>query len=240
MNHNLNSAVKFASDFLELIKDEYKKDIVVCAPFPYLAPLAKVFADTNVLLGTQNLCHKEEGAFTGEVSASMLKDFCNYVIIGHSERRQLFGETDKLVNEKINAALKYELTPIVCCGETLGARNANKTNEFIASQLTNSLAGLNSKQLPKIELAYEPIWAIGTGKTATPEVAQETHALIRSWIKEKYNNKTADKMRIIYGGSVKPENCKPLMQQADIDGALVGGASLKAESFAKIVKFEKQ
>lgn len=230
MNKTSSEAVELVKKLKVLVKNvkANKSQIVICPAFTALSDVAKELKDTNILLGAQNLYFEEYGAFTGEVSAQMLKEIeCKYVIIGHSERRQLYGEINAVVNQKIFAALKHGLIPIVCVGETLAEREKNKTKEIIKKQITESLKDID---VNKIVIAYEPVWAIGTGKTATPEQAQEVHALIRSLIK---SNST----RILYGGSVKHDNIKELMAQKDIDGALVGGASLDAESFAKIVMY---
>jgi len=254
MNKTSSEAVELVKKLKLLVKDadSKKREIVVCPPFTALSDVAKELADKNnknkdnnmnIALGAQNLHFEESGAFTGEVSAQMLKEAgCKYVIIGHSERRQLFGETNQSVNKKIFAALKHGLTPIVCFGETLAEREKNKTKDVIKKQITESLNGIDQandgdNNFNWIVIAYEPIWAIGTGKTATPGQAQEVHASIRKLLEELSGKKTADSTRILYGGSVKPENIKSLMMQKDIDGALVGGASLDVESFTEIVKY---
>ncbi len=211
-------------------------DIVVCPPFTALAYLADDLKDSNIAVGAQDIYWQEEGAFTGEVSPLMLKDAgCQYVIIGHSERRQFFGETNDGVNKKIKAALKAGLTPIVCVGENLQEREANKTFDVISGHVNNGLEGISAEDALKLVIAYEPVWAIGTGKTATPEQAQEVHAFIRGLLDKKYGKEAAGSIRIQYGGSVKPENITELMNKPDVDGALVGGASLKADSFVSIV-----
>ena len=193
---------------------------------------------SHVKLGAQNMHWEEKGAFTGEVSPLMLKELpCDYVIIGHSERRQYFAETDETVNNKIKSALKHELAPIVCVGETLEQREEGITIDFVMGQVEKALKGIEAEEAKKIVFAYEPIWAIGTGKTASAADAQEVIGAIRNKISELYNKEVAEAVRILYGGSVKPENIKELMAEADIDGALVGGASLKAESFYAICSF---
>jgi triosephosphate isomerase len=196
-----------------------------------------VLLESNIGLGAQNVFWEDSGAFTGEISAPILKDIgVQYVIIGHSERRQYFGETDETVNKRIKAALKHDLTPIVCVGEVLKERESNKTFDVIKKQCEGAFAGLTSEQMEKLIIAYEPVWAIGTGKTATPAQAQEVHQFIRKLLTKLYGDNVAQTVRIQYGGSVKPENSAELMSQPDIDGALVGGASLKAESFIGIIK----
>lgn len=222
-------------EFFEL--DSQSMDIVICPPFTALSEVAEVIVDSNILLGGQNVFWQNEGAFTGEVSCLMLKDAgCNYVIIGHSERRQYFGETNESVNKKIKAAIKSGLIPIVCVGENLSQREEDKTFEVLDDQLQNGFLGLNEESLKKCVIAYEPVWAIGTGKTATSCQAEEAQKYIRDLLIKMYNKDTANSIRIQYGGSVKPENIEDLMQQPDVDGALVGGASLEFDSFTQIVK----
>jgi triosephosphate isomerase (TIM) len=212
-------------------------EVAVCPPFPYLIPVAKTLHGTAVKVGGQNMHWEDEGAFTGEVSAKMLKDAgCHFVILGHSERRQFFGETDEKINRKINQALSIGLAPIVCVGEMLAEREAGTTEKVIRTQMEGCFQALTSADMAKIVIAYEPVWAIGTGKTATPEQAQEVHRFIRGRLAGAFGSETAESIRIQYGGSVKPDNAKALMSQPDIDGALVGGASLKAEGFASIVR----
>ena len=211
-------------------------EIVVCPPFTGLEAAAKALAGSKIGLGAQNMHWEAPGAFTGEICASMLKDLCvRYVILGHSERRTFFGETDAIVNRKTKAALAAGLTPIVCVGETLAEREANKTEKVVTTQVRDSLAGLG-EDLRKIVVAYEPVWAIGTGKTASPAQAQEVHALIRRVLATISDGQTATSIRIQYGGSMKPENARELMSQPDIDGGLIGGAALKADAFAAIVR----
>jgi len=227
-------AIDFVTSLKPQVSEVTDREILVCPPFPALSPVAEALRGSNIKLGAQNLFFEDEGAFTGEVSAPMLKAVgCQYVIIGHSERRQYFGETNKTVNKKIFAALKHNLLPIVCIGETLEEREKNKTFNVIEEQVRESFKNLVSSNWLLVTIAYEPVWAIGTGKTATPEQAQEVHAFIRSLLPKEI----ASQVRILYGGSIKPENIKELMAQPDIDGGLVGGASLKVESFAKIIKY---
>ncbi|MBI2355255.1 MAG: triose-phosphate isomerase [Deltaproteobacteria bacterium] len=213
-------------------------EIVVAPVFTALSRVAEALADSNIRLAAQDCYWEEEGAFTGEVAPKLLKDAgCSHVIIGHSERRQYFGETDETVNKKTRAAIAAGLTAIVCVGETLAEREAGATFAVVETQISGGLAGLSAASLEQVVIAYEPVWAIGTGKTASDTQAQEVHAFIRSLVAKLFGNSAADAVRILYGGSVKPDNVKGLMAQADIDGALVGGASLKADSFAAIANF---
>lgn len=210
-------------------------ELAICPPFVYLDAVSAVVKGSQVGLGAQNLYFEGNGAFTGEVSAAMLTDIgCRYVIIGHSERRALLGETDSVVFKKTRAALAAGLTPIVCVGETLEQREQGKTSEVVRSQFLGSLGELTAEEAARVVLAYEPVWAIGTGKVATPQQAEEVHADLRQLITSHFGQAIADGMRIQYGGSVKPDNAKELLGQPNIDGALVGGASLKAESFLGI------
>lgn len=222
----------------ELFKlDTAAIDVVLCPPFTALSEVAEVVDETGIFVGGQDLYWFEEGAFTGEVSGKMLKESgCSFVIIGHSERRQFFGEANEGVNNKLKAALSCGLTPIVCVGERLDEREAGKTFDVLKSHVTGALSGLLAEDALKIVIAYEPVWAIGTGKTATPKQAQEAHKYIRDLLHKLYNQEVASEVRIQYGGSVKPDNIAELMRQPDVDGALVGGASLKVESFSEIVK----
>jgi triosephosphate isomerase len=212
----------------------------VAPPFTALYAVRKELDGSSIGLAAQNLYWEEKGAFTGEVSPLMLKEVgCHYVIIGHSERRQFFGETDETVNRRIKAALAQGLKVIFCIGETLKEREEGKTFPVIEKQVEGGLKGLSDKEMKNMVIAYEPVWAIGTGKTATPEQAEEVHRSIRGKIEKLYSREVSEEIRIQYGGSVTPENVKGLMNQPDIDGALVGGASLKAESFSKIVRFKE-
>ncbi len=227
-------AVDFAEKLKPLVKDVTDRQIIICPPFPMLSKVCDELCDSNIGIGGQNLHWEDEGAFTGEVSAKMLKSVgCKYVIIGHSERRQYFGETDKTVNKKLLKALKEKLSPIVCVGETLEEREAGNTLKVIETQVKGAIKDVTVKDWDNIIVAYEPVWAIGTGKTATPEQAQEVHAAIRKMLPKE----VAEKTRILYGGSVKPANVKDIMAQPDIDGGLVGGASLKVDSFEQLIKF---
>jgi len=222
----------------ELFKiDSQQIDIVLCPVFTALSEVAEVLAESNIQLGAQNMFWQEEGAFTGEISPLMLKDAgCQFVIIGHSERRQYFGETNESVNKKVKTALMHGLIPIVCVGETLSERESNQTFKVLENHIYNGLKDINKEDVEKVVIAYEPVWAIGTGRTATAAEAQEAHQYIRYLLIKIYNNDTAGNIRIQYGGSVKPENISELISQPDVDGALVGGASLKIESFVQIVK----
>jgi triosephosphate isomerase len=212
-------------------------EVVLCPPYTALSEVNEVITDSDIKLGAQDCYWEEEGAFTGEVSCKMLKDAgCDFVIIGHSERRQFFGETNESVNKKLKAALKTGLTPIMCVGEMLAEREKGLTFKVLDDHVQNGLKGISREELERIVIAYEPVWAIGTGKTATPAQAQEAQKYIRDLLVKLYNKETAENVRIQYGGSVKPENIAELMNQPDVDGALVGGASLKVESFSEIVK----
>ncbi|MFH0794731.1 MAG: triose-phosphate isomerase [bacterium] len=224
---------------LPLVANNKSVEVAVCPPATALNDVADAIKGSNVALGAQNCHWEDEGAFTGELSPKMLKDAgCKYVIIGHSERRQFFGETDANINKKARALYRNQIIPIICVGETLDEREANKTTEVVTTQIKGCLMGLPAERFAESVIAYEPVWAIGTGRTATPEQAQEVHALIRKLIGEIFGNNVAEQVRIQYGGSVKPENAATLMTKPDIDGALVGGASLKAESFAAIVNYK--
>ncbi len=214
-----------------------KITMTVCTPFTSLDRVSPMLKNSGIALGAQNLSDKASGAYTGEVSAAMLLDLgVKYVIIGHSERRQYYGETDELVSKKAKFALGAGLLPIVCIGETLQEREAGKMSNVITTQFKGSLAGLSGEDMLKVTIAYEPVWAIGTGKTATPDQAQEVHALIRKLLTDAYGKAVADKVIVQYGGSVKADNAKELMAKPDIDGALVGGASLDADGFANLIK----
>ncbi len=213
-------------------------DVVVCAPFVNLPAAVEAARGTNIEIGGQDVFWLKEGAYTGEVSAAMLKAIeCRWVIIGHSERRQYFGETEETVAKKTVAALEAGLKPIVCVGERLEQREAGSTDAVLAAQFAGGLGGLTAEQFAGIVIAYEPVWAIGTGKTATPEMAAEAHRFLRSQIRGRFGTAAAEASRILYGGSVKPDNVKALMAQPELDGALVGGASLEPGSFASIVNF---
>lgn len=214
------------------------REILICPPFTALFAISQSIKGSNINLGAQNVHWETKGAFTGEVSVSMLLDAgCRYVIIGHSERRQYFGETDDAVNKKMHSVFKSGITPIVCIGETLTEREQKATLKVIERQVKTGITGLSTEQAKSLVIAYEPVWAIGTGKTATPQQAQEVHSYIRKLYTEIYKSSCAESVRILYGGSVKPDNMAELMKQPDIDGGLVGGASLDADSFVKIVRY---
>jgi triosephosphate isomerase len=235
MNTDRARAVALAKDVAAGAGTHSAVDLLVCPPSVYLVPVAEALASSKVALGAQNMYHEANGAFTGELSAAMLKDVgCSYVILGHSERRHILGETDETVNKKTLSALAAGLIPIVCVGELLSEREAGQTAAVIKRQFDGSLAGVSAEQIEKTVIAYEPVWAIGTGKVATPEQAEEVHADLRRRLVERYNDRSAAKVRILYGGSVKASNAGELLGQANIDGALVGGASLKAEDFLGI------
>lgn len=237
MHKTIPEAVELAQEIKEKSRPLDSGTLVLIPPFPALYPVYQVLKKTPLKLGAQNVFWEKEGAYTGEVSPAMLQAAgCQYVIIGHSERRQYFRETDAKINKKIKAVLQTKLNPIFCLGETLEERQAGQTLEIIRRQLEKGLAGLQSEEIRRIIIAYEPVWAIGTGLTATPAQAQEVHAFIRDFIAQNYGNSTADYVIILYGGSVKPNNAFSLMKEKDIDGALVGGASLKADSFLEITR----
>jgi triosephosphate isomerase len=238
MNMTQAEAATFVATLVRELGESNEVEVVIVPPFTALAKVSEALGGSeNIKVGAQNMYWEKGGAFTGEISAAMLRDlFVRYVVLGHSERRQLLGETDEIVNRKVRAAHEASLRPIVCIGETLDQREAGDIEKVLGTQLRGSLAGLGAKELNETVVAYEPVWAIGTGKTATAEQAQEAHAFIRQTLSEISDESTAGKMRIQYGGSVKPDNARTLMSQADIDGALVGGASLDPRSFAQIVK----
>jgi triosephosphate isomerase len=229
---------EFFRDFLPLVSAQRRDEIVVCPPYVDLAAAIDAAKGSNTAIGGQNVHWKAEGAFTGEISAAMLLALgVTHVIVGHSERRQYFGETDDTVNLRLKAALEAGLTPICCVGEVLEEREAGLTDDVLRRQCVRAFHALSAKKAAKLVVAYEPVWAIGTGKTATPELAAEAHGVIRKEATEIFGEEFAAKLRILYGGSVKPENASALMAQEEIDGALVGGASLDAKSFAAIVKY---
>jgi triosephosphate isomerase len=237
MNLNRGQSLSLVQSLVESLRGVSDVDIAVCPPAVYLGELGKALHATNIGLGAQNVNSKSEGAYTGEISCSMLKDVgCRYVILGHSERRAIYGETDSMVNEKLHAVLDAGLTPIVCVGETLEQREAGQTQQVVRSQCIGSLAGLTEDQMLKTVLAYEPVWAIGTGKTASPAQAEEVHKDIRSLLETQFSASTAQKIIVLYGGSVKADNAQELLSEPNIDGALVGGASLKQDSFEGIIK----
>ncbi|HYG99366.1 MAG TPA: triose-phosphate isomerase [Terriglobales bacterium] len=229
---------EFFQSFLPLVKDHTRDEIVICPPFVDLNAAVEATKGSNVAVGGQDVFWETEGAYTGEISCEMLLAVgCTHVIIGHSERRQYFGETDDTVNRKLEKALEAGLTPIVCVGEVLEEREAGLTDDILRRQCTGAFRGISGKKAAKLVIAYEPVWAIGTGRTATPEMAAEAHETIRGEVRKAFGEEFANNLRILYGGSVKPENANALMSQEQIDGALVGGASLKPDSFAAIVKW---
>lgn len=239
MNTDSHSSVNLAKSVASCCEETagHKVDVAVFPPFVYLQSVAQAVSATSVAVGAQDLYFEQKGAFTGEISAAMLKDVgCTYVLCGHSERRHVIGETDELINKKVTAAIGGGLLPILCVGELLEERKAEQTAEVVTRQLTKGLEGLNAAKMSAVTIAYEPVWAIGTGLTATPKQAQDVHDLIRKLIEKMYDSKVAAEMRIQYGGSVKPDNARELMQLPDLDGLLVGGASLKTEDFAEIIK----
>jgi len=237
MNLSLAEAGRLVRGLKAKVGRETKVDVAVCPPFVYLNEVAALLKGCRIALGAQNMHPEPKGAFTGEVAASMLKNVkCTYVILGHSERRHVFGEQDKFINAKVKAALEAGLLPILCVGELLEERRAKKTKTVVRGQLKKGLAGVGAKDAAKMTVAYEPVWAIGTGVNATPEQAEEVHAYIRGLLEKMFGRKVAEAMRIQYGGSVKPGNAGDLMSQPNVDGALVGGASLKASTFVPIVR----
>lgn len=238
MYKTIPEAVETAAQLKEEVKDVSGREIVIAPSFVSLHPVAQVIKGSNIILSAQDVFWEMEGAFTGEVAPVMLLSAgCTYTIIGHSERRQYFGETNETANKKIKKSMEGGLKVIVCIGETLEEREAGKTFSVLENQISDGLKELSFAQLEKIVVAYEPVWAIGTGKTATAAQAEEAHQFIRNKLKEQFNTDVAEKTRILYGGSVKPDNIDQLMAEKDIDGVLVGGASLKVDSFSRIVKF---
>jgi triosephosphate isomerase (TIM) len=229
---------EFFREFLPMVADHVRDEIVVCAPFIDLHAAVKAANSSNVLIGAQNVHWDKEGAFTGEVSVGMLTAVgVTHVIIGHSERRQYFNETDDTVNRKLKTTLESGFTPIVCIGEVLEEREAGLTEDVLRRQCTRAFHGISARKAAKLAIAYEPVWAIGTGKTATPQMASDAHQVIRHEAEKAFGKVFSDTLRILYGGSVKPDNVSALMSEEEIDGALVGGASLEPESFTKIVKY---
>ena len=238
MNNDLKESEKLIVDLKNLLQNEKPNcDVVVCPPYTSLSEASKLLKGSQIKLGAQNMHFEENGAFTGEVSASMLKSVgCEYVILGHSERRHIFGESNEMINKKIKKALSAGLKPIFCVGELLEERENGTTNDVVKKQILKGLAEISADDMKNIIVAYEPVWAIGTGKTASPAQAQEVHEFIRDLIEITYSLEIANDLVIQYGGSVKPDNAKELISQKDIDGALVGGACLKADSFVGIIK----
>jgi len=240
MYKTIAEAVDFVQKLKPLVADATHREVVVAPPFTALRAVAEAAKGSNIAVAAQDLHWDKEGAHTGDVSPGMIVDAgCTYAIIGHSERRQDHGETDESVNRKLKAALMAGLTPIVCVGETLAEREGGKTQEILSRQFRGGFAGLTAEEFSRIIIAYEPVWAIGTGRTATPEMAAESQGYIRRLVREKFGEEVAAGLRILYGGSVKPDNIGGLMAEEEIDGALVGGASLKADSFAAIVNYPR-
>ncbi|HMZ23234.1 MAG TPA: triose-phosphate isomerase, partial [Blastocatellia bacterium] len=237
----IGEAVATATALKPLVANANHCEVIVAPPFTALKSVADRLEGSNIKVAAQNISAElKHGAHTGEICGDMLKDAgCRHTIIGHSERRSMYGDTDAVVNRKLRAAFQFGLTPIVCIGETLEERDAGDAEKVVATQLKDSLAELTASEVIRIVLAYEPVWAIGTGRTATPTQAQQMHAFIRQWISQTFDTNAANDLRILYGGSVKPENISELMRETDIDGALVGGASLEAESFSRIVNYDR-
>ena len=237
MNKVSSEASQFIDEVVKQVPTSDQVEAIVCAPFPYLASLVEKAKGSNVKISAQNMHFEDKGAFTGEVSPVMLKDIgVSHVVLGHSERREYFAETDETVNKKVHAAFNHDLTPIVCVGESLEQREANETMDHVETQVKKAIEGLSAEQVAKTIIAYEPIWAIGTGKTASNEQANEVCSHIRNVIKHVVSEDVAEQVVIQYGGSVNPENIGDLLAQSDIDGGLVGGASLEPESFLKLVE----
>ncbi|MGD2279481.1 MAG: triose-phosphate isomerase [Candidatus Omnitrophota bacterium] len=236
MYKDVTDAIALINDIKRDVFSVENVEIVACPPFTDLSDVGEMLIESNISMGGQNCFWEKEGAFTGEVSVGMLKSVgCRYVIIGHSERRQYFGETDETVNRKVKAAIDGGLIPIMCIGETLEQREAGQILDVIKTQVTEGLKGFDESFLDPLVIAYEPVWAIGTGKTATPDQAQEVHSFIRKLLNDLFSEPFADSRRILYGGSIKPDNIEDIMREEDVDGGLVGGASLKADSFNAIV-----
>ncbi len=239
MNCTLDEGLKLASEISNMVKDESINgtEVIMCVPFPYLSSLSKLVAGSGVHVGAQNCSNHKSGAYTGEVSASMLNSISiPYVILGHSERREYFAEDNSTIAEKVDLALANNVNPIFCCGETLDIREAGNQDSFVANQMGESLFHLSEEQIKQVVVAYEPVWAIGTGKTASAEQAQEMHACLRAKLAEKYGADIASEISILYGGSVKPGNAKEIFAGKDVDGGLIGGASLDSRGFVDIIK----
>ncbi|MFH0772103.1 MAG: triose-phosphate isomerase [Candidatus Omnitrophota bacterium] len=241
MYKTISEAIELIEGLKAELKNEDSVDVVVCPPFTAIYKIAELLKGSKIKCGAQDMFWEEEGAYTGEISPKMLKDLgCEFCIIGHSERRAYFGENNETVNKKVKVALKHGLTPIMCVGERLEERDSGKTFDVIKSHIEGGLKGLSGDEVLKIVIAYEPVWAIGTGRNATPEQAQEAHKFIRSLIEKAYGSRISEEIRIQYGGSVKPDNIGSLRAGKDVDGALVGGASLKSRDFAEIVRQSKK
>lgn len=236
MNKTPSESIEFVERLLEVIKHYEDRDVLICPPFTSLFPVAQIIKGKPIFLGAQNVFYEDKGAYTGEISPLMLKDIgVEYVICGHSERRNIFGETDEMINKKVKKVVETGMTAILCIGEKLQERESGKTFDVIENQLEKGLTDFD--KLEKLVIAYEPVWAIGTGKNATPDQAEEVHVFIRNWIEKKYNKELADNLLILYGGSVKPENIDDLMRKPDINGVLVGGASLEVDKFFRIIEY---
>ena len=238
MNTDQASGPTLAAALASAVTDsDYAAEVLVCPPFPYLSAVGAAIAGSGIQLGAQDVYFEEAGAFTGEVSVAMLRDVgCSHVILGHSERRHVLGETDDIINKKVKAASAGGLQVVLCVGELLSEREAGNTETVLNAQLDGGLDGVSETDAQTLVIAYEPVWAIGTGVTATPDQAESAHAHIRKWIADRYNSGFSDRIRILYGGSVKADNADILLQQPNVDGALVGGASLKADSFVPIIE----
>lgn len=238
MNTLKDSAVELAASLARAVPASLPQvQVAVCPPFPYLSDVSSKIAGSGIELGAQNAWHEKPGAFTGEVALEMLLDVgCRWVILGHSERRQILGESDELISRKTNAAIARGLSVILCLGETLSQREAGQTEKVLDSQMQLSLSGVAAEAFARLVIAYEPVWAIGTGVTATTEQAESAHRHLRNWLETRYNAAVAAGTRILYGGSVKPQNAQSLLEQPDVDGALVGGASLKVDDFLPIIR----
>ena len=241
VNWKMNKTAAEATDLIKAINEkagsQTKVDVAVCPPFTALDAASKALAGSTVKLGAQNMYFEKSGAYTGEIAADMLKEFgCTYVILGHSERREYFKECNCLINKKVKAVLANGMNPILCVGEKLEEREAGKTLDIVSEQTVKGLEGLTAAEAEKVVIAYEPVWAIGTGKTATPAMAQEVHAAIRKILADTFGAEVAEKMQILYGGSMKPENADALLAEKDIDGGLIGGAALKADSFVALIE----
>ena len=237
MNTNISEGISLAIKIRELSSQFNENvEVITIPPFTHITEISNIFSDTNIKIGAQNCASENNGAFTGEISAEMIKSFgVEYTIIGHSERRAYYSETNEILNKKINLCLKNKLTPIYCCGENLDQRETNNHFNIVKTQISEGLFSLSKKDFEKIIIAYEPVWAIGTGVTATPDQAQEIHEFIRNLISEKYGTETAQNVSILYGGSVKPSNANEIFNKKDVDGGLIGGAALNAEDFMKII-----
>ena len=241
MNKTPEEGAKLASEIASIVSKDASVDVVICPTFTALDRVSQAIEGSAVKLGAQNLYPKTSGAYTGEISPEMLREvFAKFVILGHSERREYFGESDAFVNEKVKFSLENLINPILCIGETLEQREADETLEVVKTQLLGGLVGVEGSQMGSVVVAYEPVWAIGTGKTATPKMAQEVHGSIRALLNEQYGDAVGEKVRILYGGSMKPANAEELLSQKDIDGGLIGGAALDSNSFCDLVAAAKR